>query len=228
MRDRTGPHGRTRIFLEPEVRNTFRSCAALPAFVLMLAAGGCGSSMSITRTYEDRTIPERGYEHVLVLAIAADYNARSRFERQMALALRDAGATATPYYEIADGDREITRDKIRAVVDSHGFDGVVVSRIGAHQSEVTYRTGTSKARISRKTGDAVDFFRYDYEILNEPGHVDVATEVLLVTDFVSADDDRVVWSAESKVADKENISYLVDDAVAMIVGRMTRDGVVGN
>ena len=213
--------------MEPNVRHIPRPRLAIPAFLLALAAAGCGSSMSITRTWEDRAAVQRRHDHILVLAVAADYNARSRFERQMAIALRDTGVSATPYYEIADGDLEITRDKIRATVDAHGFDGIVVSRIGARQDELTYRTGTSKAKVSRMTGDVVDVFRYDYEILNEPGYVDVATEVTLLSDFVSADDERVIWSAESKVSDRKNISYLVDDAVAMIVGRMKRDGVVG-
>jgi len=214
--------------MESALRYRYRIGRIISIALLMLAVTGCGSSMSITRTYEDKAALNQDYSNILVLAVAADYNARSRFERQMALALRNTGASATPYYEVADGDREITRDKILAAVEAHGYDGVVVSRIGERQSEVTYRTGTSKAKVSRRTGDAVDFFRYDYEILNEPGHVDVATEVTLLTEFFNAESARVVWSAESKVADKENISYLVDDAAAMIVGRMQRDGVIGD
>ena len=210
------------------MRNRNRISLAASATLLILSVTGCGSSMSIMRTYEDRSALDRYYTNILVLAVAADYNARSRFERQMAIALRDANTSATPYYEIANGDREITREKIIAAVEAYGYDGVVVSRIGAQQSEVSYRTGTSKAKVSRRTGDAVDYFRYDYEILNEPGHVDVATEVTLLTDFFDAESTRVAWSAESRVADKQNISYLVDDAVGMIVARMKRDGVVGD
>ncbi|MGI9260533.1 MAG: hypothetical protein ACR2QR_00785 [Woeseiaceae bacterium] len=188
----------------------------------------CSSSMSIDRTYEDAAYVDQTYSNVLVLAVAADYNARSRFERSLATSLRSGNTVATEYYEIADGDQEVTREKILAAIERYGYDGVIVSQLGSQQSEISIKTPTSKAKVSRRDDRAVDFFRYDYEILNEPHVINVEMQVVIVTDFFNGEDAKRIWSSDATVMDKENISYLVEDATEMIAARLRRDGLVSD
>lgn len=182
--------------------------------------------MSIERTYEDPEYVDNTYSNILVLAVAADYNARSRYERSLAAALRSGNTVATEYYEVADGDQEVTREKILAVIERFGYDGVIVSQLGSQQSEVSIKTPTSQTKVSRRDDRAVDFFRYDYEVLNEPHVINVEMQVVIVSDFFNGEDAKRIWTTEATVMDKENISYLVEDATAMIAARLRRDGLV--
>jgi hypothetical protein len=52
--------------------------------------------------------------------------------------------------------------------------------------------------------------------------------VVLITDFFEAGEARRIWSAESTMSDKENITYLIDDAARMIAARIDKDGLVAN
>ncbi len=203
----------------------------MPRITLLLLTAtlfACSSSMSINRTYEDPAYVDRTYSNVLVLAVAADYNARSRFERSLANALESSSTVAREYYEIAEGDQEVTREKILAAIERFGYDGVIVTQLGSQQRELSIETPTAETKVVRRDDRAVDFFRYDYEILNEPYQINVETEVVLVSDFFNAADAKRIWTAESKVMDKQNIAYLIEDAAAMIARRMRRDGLVAS
>jgi hypothetical protein len=199
--------------------------ALLPLIVMQVA---CGPTLNIQRTYEDAEYADNTYRNVLVLAVAADYNARARFERSLAAAIESPTTAAMEYYEIADGDQEVTREKILAAIEQFGYDGVIVTQIGSRESELSVRRGTKEAKVSRRDDRAVDFFRYDYEILNNPNEINVAMTVVLVSDFFDAGDAKRIWTAESTIGDKENIRYLVDDAAAMIAARLERDGIVSD
>jgi hypothetical protein len=207
---------------------TVRFTLRISALLLAAALAGCSSSMSIDRTFEDAERVDRPFSNILVLAVAADYNSRSQFERSLANALESPGTVATEYYEIAAGDREISREKILAAVERYGYDGVIVTQLGGRQSEVSIETPTAGTKVVRRDDRPVDFFRYDYEILNEPYQLNVETEVVLITDFFDAADARRVWSARSTVMNKQNIAYMLEDTATMIAARLQRDGLVAD
>jgi hypothetical protein len=200
----------------------------LVSILVLVSIAGCGPTLNIRQTYEDEAYAGKTYENVLVLAVAADYNARSRFERSLASAIESPTVAAIEYYEIADGDQVLTREKILAAIERHGYDGVIITQIGSRESEVSVRSGTKETKVSRRDDRTVDFFRYNYDVLNNPNEINVAMTVVLVSDFFDAEDAKRIWTAESTIGDKENIQYLVDDAAAMIADRLTRDGIVAD
>ena len=197
--------------------------------ILGLAVSACSTGYSTIRsTYEDDDYADRVYGDLLVIGVSADYNSRARFERALAGALRSTTTAATEYYEIAAGDREITREKILAAVERYGYDGVVVTRIGGRDSELSVKSGTTEAKVSRRDGSAVNFFRYDYEILNEPHKVNMAVTLNLITDFFDAGDAVLIWTGESTVSDEVNVGNRLEETARMIAARMDDDGLVAN
>ena len=194
----------------------------------LLCVAACGPTLNIRQTYADDSYASKSYENILVLAVAADYNARSQFERALASALESDSVSTSEYYEVADGDQVLTREKILAAIERYGYDGVIVTQLGGRESEVSVRSGTKETKVSRREDGAVDYFRYDYEVLNNPNEINVATTVTLISDFFDGGDAKRIWSAESTVGDKDHVNYLVEDAADMIANRLTRDGIVGD
>ena len=207
---------------------SYRRQLILTAMLSIVVAACSTGYTSIRKTYEDDEYAREVYGNLLVIAVAADYNSRARFETALAGALRSTTTDATEYFEIADGDTEITRDKILAAIETYGYDGVVVTRIGGRESELSVKSGSTEAKVSRREGNAVDFFRYDYEILNEPHQVNMEMTVDLITDFFDAGDAKLIWTGESTVSDKQNINYRLEETAQMIASRMDNDGLVAN
>lgn len=200
----------------------------LPAMLLVLTCVACSTSPSVTLTYRDPAFANSGFSNLLVVVLVSDYEARTRFERELSSALVSSGTRATAYYEVAAGDQEVTREKIVAAIRSTGADGVVVTRLDDIEHQASVKSGTIDTKVTRRSDTAMDFFRYDYEELNEPGTLSIATKATLLTDVFDASREAVVWSAETALAHKENILLRIDEAAKGIAGRLAADGMLSH
>jgi hypothetical protein len=93
---------------------------------------------------------------------------------------------------------------------------------------VVEQRGASTAKATRRDAESpIDLFRYDYEVLNNPSQINVASTVVLSTEIFSAADEKRVYAMETTISDKENVALLVDHAVEEIVAHLRKDGIIG-
>jgi hypothetical protein len=189
-------------------------CAGL-AFLV----GACSSTLSSVKTFEDPDYADASFSNILVIGVAGSYESRARWERTMASRISSRGASATAYHSVVGRNQEIDRNSVTNAVRANQFDAVL--------SDVTVKRGASTAKVSRMEDRPIDLFRYDYEVLNNPESINVETTVVLSTELFAADDEKRIWAIESTVSDKENVSYLIEDAVDMIVGELDKDRLIG-
>ena len=57
---------------------------------------------------------------------------------------------------------------IEKLVEEHGFDSVLITRVLNRDAEGKLKVGSSSAKKIRKDGRPGNLFRYDYEEINEP------------------------------------------------------------
>ena len=183
--------------------------------------------MSTVNTFKDPDYENASFGNILVIGVAGNYETRARWERLMATRLTDRGASASAFYTVVGRNQEIDRSTVVNVVRAHGFDGVLLTRILSQESNVTVKRGASTASASRLDDRPIDLFRYDYEVLNNPDTINVESTVVLGTEFFHAGDEKRIWAVESTITDKENVAYLIEDAVDMIVRELDRQGLIG-
>ena len=136
--------------------------------LLLLAA--CASTTSA---------PDTAYSNVLVLAIADDYTSRAQYERTVASGLRRLGSAATPYHEAVGGSGDISREKARELITERGFDAVLITHVRRSSAQVDVKQDSAAVKVTRKNERPIDFFRYDYEELDEPGAMNLLAEAAL-------------------------------------------------
>ena len=189
------------------------------ALLAIALVAGCASSQSTSN---------ESYSNILVLAIADDYGSRAQYERSVASGLRRLGVAATPYHEAVSGSGDISRERARALIDEKGFDAVLVTQVRHSDSKVDVQQDSAAVKVTRKNDRPVDFFRYDYEELDEPGEMNLLAEASLDTDLHRATDGESVWTYTWSSKSAENVGILIDDASDSLVRRMNRENVVGN
>ena len=194
---------------------------------LLFLLGACSSALSTVKTFEDPEYANASFNKILVIGVAGSYDSRARWERTMASRISSQGSSASAYYSVIGREQEITRDTVINAVRANGFDAVLLTRVQSQESDVTVKRGASTAKVSRMDGRPVDFFRYDYEVLNNPETINVKTTVVLSTELFAADDEKRIWAIESTISDKENVTYLIEDAVDMVVGELSKDRLIG-
>jgi len=196
--------------------------------VLPTILGACASSsLSSVKTFEDPQYEGATFNKVLVIGVAGNYESRARWERLMAARISARGTAATAYYSIVGRGTEITRDTVIDAVRANDFDAVLLTRVKSHESDVTVKRGASTASASRMNERPADFFRYEYEVLNNPDTINVESTVVLSTEFFAANDQKRIWAVDSTISDKENVAYLIEDAVDMIIGELGKDRLIG-
>jgi len=197
---------------------TTRIChfAALLLLALLGAcATGSGSSQS-------------GYSNFLVLAISDNYSNRAQYERSVASGLRSLGAAATPYHEAVSGSGDISRERARELIAENGYDAVLVTLVRRSNAEINVEQDSPAVKVTRKDERPIDFFRYDYEELDEPGEMTLLADAVLDTNLHAATDGEIVWSHSWSSKSSTNVGILIDQSSADLVKRLDRAKLVGN
>lgn len=212
---------------EKFVRPYFIQATLCAASVLVLAACSTSSIKPVT-TFQEPGYEKSGFNNVLVIGVAGSYESRTQFERLMTSRLNATGTTATAYFGVVGRNKEITRNDVTDAVRARGFDAVVLTRVLSQQTSVSEKDGASTAKSTRRDANsAIDLFRYDYEVLNNPKSINIKSTVLLATEVFSAEDEKRVYEMQTTISDKVNITVLIDEAVNSIVAHLHKDGIVG-
>ncbi len=194
---------------------------------LLFLLGACSSTLRTVKTFEDPEYANASFSNILVIGVAGSYENRARWERTMASRISNQGTSASAYYSVVGREQDIDRETVIDAVRSNGFDAVLLTRVQSQASDVTVKRGASTVKVSRKNDRPVDLFRYDYEVLNNPETINVATTVVLSTELFAASDEKRIWAIESTISDKENITYLIEDAIDMVVDELRKDRLLG-
>ena len=205
----------------------FRAVASMFVAVLILI-GACSAPTQVAKTFEDPNYAGSSFGNFLVIGVAGNYNSRAQFERTMVSELKSAGASATAYHLIVKGNQPITRDAVTDMARSKEYDAVLLTRVISREVAVDIKSGPAPTKVSRKHGGPADFFRYDYEVLNNLEKINLATTVVLATEVYSAANEEMIWAIEfSSSGTMDNIGQLIDDVADTIMESLAKDRLIG-
>ena len=207
-------------------RFTRRAVVLFIAAVSLLVAA-CSSSGKTTTSSDNDQLSDSSYSNFLVIGVAGNYTNRAQFKRTMVSALRSKGASASTYYSVVKGNHALEREAIVEAVKTHGFDAVLLTRVVSQNVDVSRKSGSSETPTSRKDGSLVNFFRYDYEELNQPASIDLTTTTALASELFSAADEKVVWAYEFTSPASTDVGGTINYASETILKRLNRDRLIG-
>jgi hypothetical protein len=195
-------------------------------FSLVLVSSGCASSTGAAGAASGASRDNAPYSNILVVAIADNYTSRAQFERTVVSQLKQRSASGTPFYQAAGGNKPVNRDTVRAVLTGGDFDAVLVTRVLSSDANMEIKADSAATKVSRRNDKPVDFFRYNYEELDEPGSIAVHTAATLATNLYAVTGEKNVWSYEVASSNSENVGQLIDDTAARIVRQLQRDKLI--
>jgi len=208
------------------VHHLFSKYARVSFIALCVFIGACAQTKA-TKTYD--TTSEESYkaENILVIAVAADYDSRARFERNLATEFRKAGAAAAAYYSVGGGNTPIDSDSIAKLVASNGYDTVLIARVMDSAAKTKVKKGSARAQAIRMQGGGVNLFRYDYESLNEPMTLSTKLDAVLSVEILSTENSDKIWALQIDFSRMETIDQLITSAIDSIISRLKRDDIIG-
>lgn len=201
------------------------TCVTVIAFSMFFSA--CAQTKS-TKTYDTTSKEPYKAQNILVIAFAADYDSRARFERDLAKALERSGAAAAAYYSVGGGNTPIDRDSIAKLVASNGFDTVLITRVMDSTANVKVKKGSARSQAIRMQGGGVNLFRYDYETLNNPMTLHINLDIVLTTEVFSTASDDKVWSIQIDLSRMETIDKAISKSIDSIIRLLKKDDIIGS
>lgn len=202
----------------------FRVILFVPMTILLAA---CASSTSITTTYSDDAYANSSFNNFLVIVVAGDYNSRAQFERTVVSGLRNQGASAEAYYSVVGGNKPINNEAVLGAVKSGNFDAMLVTRVIEQQMNVDVDSGPAGGKSTNIGGNPLDFFRYEYEELNEPDKISFNATVVLRTELFATQDEKMIWGIETSSTDEAIGGMLIEKIAAAIVDQLAQNEFIG-
>jgi hypothetical protein len=192
--------------------------------------GGCASSGLVDKWY-DNTGLTAPLGKVLVIAVRKDEVKRQIWEDAFSQELAGHGVAATSSYRLLPGAPPDT-NQIAAMVQSVGFDGVLVIRKLPTEKDPHYKKG----RLFMKRDDpyAADNVPYlkkywnDYDLVAQPGYVDTQTVVVRAIDVATTGNNgHVLWSATSRTSDPGSVDDIQKRIAGLVMTELARQNIIG-
>lgn len=121
---------------------------------------------------------------------------------------------------------EATEEAVLDLVNEKDIDGVIVVSEKFERIEVAKRDERVDLDAEVRSGGLLDYFRYDYKEITQPGYSEYAVDVILVTDFYDVESQDRIYSVESGTAHGETTYQIVIDESKAIAARLKKDRLI--
>jgi hypothetical protein len=186
----------------------------------------CGTSTTINGQWMDSAYEGKTYDDILVIAITEKPAYRRIFEGAMAEELRKLGVDAVPSSSVLPGDRQLSEDDVRPILDSGKVNAVLVTRLLGVDKSQQYVPGSTYAVPYGYYNNFYGYYSNTYQVVHEPGYMAENTTVSLETNLYDTGDEALVWSGVSETFNPESANDLIDSQVRTLVKTLHSKGLL--
>jgi hypothetical protein len=195
------------------------------AGLLALVLVGCSQPVRVDSTWHGERV-EAPLDRVLVVSVTPDLNGRRTFEDLLVEQLARSGNTAWASSRKMDNSIPLQRENVERAVRETGAMLVVVTRLVEVDLSVSEQGERAGLKVQRRHETPLDFFRYDYEVVEPTSALVSASAVTLSTDVYGVESGRLLYSMDTVIPARESRLEIIDEAARSIAGRLRKDGLV--
>ena len=199
---------------------------------VLFYATSCGtSSTTITGTWEKETI-EKEYYHILVAALTSNVSVKSTIEQHIEESLRDQGLEASQSIELLPPkfiDDDNQKQKIINAIKNDGADAILTVSLIDEDTETRYIPGSASYApypLYRYYGDFWGYYNHWSPQLYSPGYYSEDKVYYIETNLYDAETEELLWSAQSRTYNPENLSKFSQNFGKEIVQRLIEDDIL--
>ncbi len=189
----------------------------------------CAGSTQMTATWHDEAYKRRSFDRILVVGVTDDQFRRRGFESAVVNALAGKRTEAVSSIEIMDADTALSDASVDAAGDKIQADAVLITRLTNTTVKAKQIDSRVNVQAQAKGGNIVDFFRYDYKDVEDPGYLQAKISFVLSSNLYETAGGTLVYSIETVTSDK-NTDYntvvfdIIENTSVKIGQRLRRDG----
>ena len=202
---------------------SLRSLAVVVAGVFFCGLCGC-TSTTVTTVWKSPDAGPVHFEKVLALVANASPGERRAGEEELARTIKSA--PAAPAYTLVPDSDVADKDKIRADIQGHGFDGAIVIRLVATDQRTTY-----VPPMYHEYYDSFSFGYYENGNGNglpsyTPGRTVTDTYITTEISLYSVNDRKLIWAGSSTTEDPSDIRDLIAQVCRATAAELRKQGLL--
>ena len=195
------------------------------AALLALLLAGCSQPTRVASAWHGEPVGAPA-DQVMVIAVSPDLNGRRMFEDLLVGLLAQSGNTAWASSRKIDTATPLNREAVERVVQETGATLVVVTRLVDQQLDISEQRGRAEVKVQRRHEVPLDFFRYDYETIEQEPYLLAKSTVHMATDVYGIEAGALLYSIDLIIHAAESREEVMSEATRAIAGRLRKDGLV--
>lgn len=190
------------------------------------------TATTITGDWKNPAVEEKQYDHILVVALVQNINAKSTVENDLARELREQGVNASTGMEVFPPSLEdgfSDKQSILNYVRNNGAEAILTVSLIDEETESRYVPGTysyAPYPMYNYYGMFWGYYSYWYPRVYSPGYYTEDKVYYIETNLYDADTERLVWSAQSETYNPSSLDSFSEDFAKLIATRLTEENVL--
>ena len=192
----------------------------------------CASSTQITASWKKpETVSTKS--NILVAALTRNLEAKNTVEGALAYSFKNVGLEVTSGGELfapnftddISKNKDVMLEKIR----NNGNDAILTITLLDQQTETRYVPGAATYAPAMRFnfyGGFYSYYNYRYPAVYDPGYYTQDKTYFLETNLYDADTEELLWSAQSRTYNPNNLDQFAEEFANLMVDRLKREGLV--
>ena len=184
------------------------------------------STTSLTGSWIDPEVTNIQGKSIAIFCLTPRLDIRDRVETEMSSALQAKGVNAMRSMDfITPGKME--KEVIELILKKNNITGIIIVSLLDSQKETTYVPGSSSYYPVYYGRPYYGYYGTMYAHVYDPGYYSTTTSYFIECNAYRLEDERLVYSSQSKTVDPSSLNKFAYDYARMIVADLTKKGVLG-
>ncbi len=190
--------------------------------LLALLTAAC-SHGRITAIWTDPGSEPSGYQHLMVLGVAANPTVRRAYEDNFVRALEAIDVRAHPGHALVPDTALARIAAIQAATSASGADGIIITHLLAEAAEGP-ETPLPTRDVEEADRQIATYYPRIYGQVSRPGYYADYRALRLETNLYDARRETLVWSGRSWPLDPSSEQTTISQVIADVIAQLRLDG----
>ncbi len=209
-----------------------RNLSLLLSSLLLFSYSCSGPSTVVTGTW-NKDNQEKTYDDIMVAALTSSENSKFTIENEMVQNLREEGVDAEQSMnkissEIINDNKQ--QEEMLNTIRDEGTDAILTVSIIDKNTETRFVPGTTPAysplAYNGYYGTFWDYYNYWYPQVGTPGYYTQDKVYFMETNLYDAETEELVWSAQSRTYNPEDLQNFSDDFAEEIIDQLEDENII--
>lgn len=213
--------------------NLFSQLRFLSVMLLLISLlSACAPSTEITASWHKEGA-EATYNNIFIAALTHDLEAKSTVEGELVYDLQAAGAQVMNSGKLFApnelDDISKNKDMLLGKIRENGSDAILTIALLDQQTDTRYVPGSSYYAPTVSYGfygGFYNYYDYHYPTVYDPGYYTQDKTYFLETNLYDAQTEELLWSAQSRTYNPENLDKFAEDFSDVMVARLQKEGFI--